>query len=75
METENMNESKSESKPAIARMKKFIQDHLHEHITAGDVAKAAGYSQYHARMFKAETDLARSNTLPRKADYQREPCV
>jgi|LFRM01.1.fsa_nt_gb AraC-like DNA-binding protein len=59
METENMNESKSESKPAIARMKKFIQDHLHEHITAVDVAKAAGYSQYHAaRLFKAETGFS-----------------
>lgn len=40
-------------------MKKFISEHLHQPITASDVAKAAGYSQYHAaRVFKAETGLA-----------------
>ncbi len=41
------------------RMKKYIALHLHDQITASDVAKAAGYSQYHAaRVFKGETGLS-----------------
>ncbi|MCA9833111.1 MAG: helix-turn-helix transcriptional regulator [Thermomicrobiales bacterium] len=44
---------------AVNRMKAYISDHLQEHITARDVAMAAGYSQYHAaRVFKAETGLS-----------------
>lgn len=40
-------------------MKKYIRAHLHEPITASDVAKAAGYSQYHAaRIFKTATGLS-----------------
>jgi AraC family transcriptional regulator len=54
-----MNERKSEGSMAVERMKKFISEHLHQPISASDVAKAAGYSQYHAaRVFKAETGLA-----------------
>jgi len=37
-------------------IKKYVKAHLQEQITASDIAKAAGYSQYHAtRLFKAET--------------------
>ena len=44
---------------ATARMQNYIAEHLHEPITARDVANAAGYSQYHAaRLFKAETGMA-----------------
>jgi len=54
-----MKERNSEGSAAVERMKKFISEHLHQPITASDVAKAAGYSQYHAaRVFKAETSLA-----------------
>ncbi len=50
--------NKNEGLAAAERMKKFISEHLHESITASDVAKVAGYSQYHAaRVFKAETGL------------------
>jgi len=53
------NGNKTETTAAVKRMKKFISEHLHEPITASDVAKAAGYSQYHAaRVFKSETGLA-----------------
>lgn len=44
---------------ATAKMKAYIAAHLQEAITASDVAKAAGYSQYHAaRIFKEETGLS-----------------
>jgi len=47
---------KSEAYATIERMKAYIALHLQEPITASDVAKAAGYSQYHAaRIFKDET--------------------
>lgn len=54
-----MHETRSESSAATARMKAYISKHLHDPITASDVAKAAGYSQYHAvRIFKGETGLS-----------------
>lgn len=54
-----MRETISESSAATARMKAYISKHLHDPITASDVAKAAGYSQYHAaRIFKGETGLS-----------------
>ena len=54
-----MSEQKSDSQATVERMKKYIHDHLHERITAADVARAAGYSQFHAsRLFKAETGLS-----------------
>ena len=38
------------------KIKKYVKAHLQEPITASDIAKAAGYSQYHTtRLFKAET--------------------
>jgi len=44
---------------ATAKMKAYIAAHLQEPITASEVAKAAGYSQYHAaRLFKEETGLS-----------------
>ena len=37
-------------------IKAYVKAHLQEPITASDIAKAVGYSQYHAtRLFKAET--------------------
>lgn len=43
----------------VRQMQDYIAEHLHEPMTAMDVAKAAGYSQYHAaRMFKAQTGLS-----------------
>jgi len=34
----------------------YVRAHLQDPITAGDIARAVGYSQYHAtRLFKAET--------------------
>lgn len=54
-----MQAKKTESQLAVARMKQFISGNLHQPITASDVAKAAGYSQFHAaRVFKAETGIA-----------------
>ncbi|MGV8083692.1 MAG: helix-turn-helix transcriptional regulator [Coriobacteriia bacterium] len=52
-------ENRSESSAATMRMKAYIAAHLHDSITASDVAKAAGYSQSHAaRVFKEETGLS-----------------
>ena len=51
------------------RVKAYIKDHLQDPITANDIAKVTGYSQYHAtRLFKAETgqspfDYIRSQRL------------
>ena len=51
------------------RIKAYVKAHLQDKITARDIAKAAGYSQYHAtRLFKAETgespfDYIRSQRL------------
>lgn len=48
-----------EATAATQRMKEYIQAHLQEPVTADDVAKAAGYSQYHAaRLFKEETGVS-----------------
>jgi AraC family transcriptional regulator len=52
-------EANSEASTAVERMRAYIAAHLQEAITASDVAKAAGYSQYHAaRIFKEETGLS-----------------
>lgn len=54
-----MIQTKTEISKAVEQMERYIGDHLHERMTAVDVAKAAGYSQYHAaRIFKAETGLS-----------------
>ena len=43
----------------VEQMKTYIAAHLQEPITASDLAKAVGYSQYHAaRLFKEETGLS-----------------
>ena len=53
----------------VERIKAYVNAHLQDKITANDIAKAAGYSQYHAtRLFKAETgqspfDYIRSQRL------------
>jgi AraC-like DNA-binding protein len=42
--------------PVAELIKAYVKAHLQDPITASDIAKAAGYSQYHAtRLFKAET--------------------
>jgi AraC family transcriptional regulator len=54
-----MGKMKEEISVIVMRMKAFIAEHLQEKITASDIAKAAGYSQYHAaRIFKEETGLS-----------------
>ena len=45
--------------PAIKQMQEYIKAHLQEPITSSGIAKAVGYSQYHAaRLFKEETGLS-----------------
>lgn len=45
-----------ETVKAVQRMQDYIQMHLHEPITLNDLAKAAGYSQWHAtRIFRELT--------------------
>ena len=52
-------ETKHESTEAVARMRAYIDAHLRDVITAADVAKAAGYSQFHAaRVFREATGLS-----------------
>ena len=54
-----MNRVARERRAAVERMRQFIHAHLQEDITASDVARAAGYSQYHAaRLFKEEMGLS-----------------
>ena len=54
-----MHGMKGENTSAAQRMKRYIREHLREPITAMDIARAAGYSQYHAaRVFKGETGLS-----------------
>jgi len=44
---------------AVGRMTAYIAEHLREPITARDLARAAGYSQFHAaRLFREQTGLA-----------------
>lgn len=54
-----VSDEKKEISAATKRMLEYISLHLKSPITASDVAKAAGYSQYHAaRIFKRETGLS-----------------
>lgn len=54
-----MGKNKGENLSVTEQMKEYIMEHLQEPITASDVAKAAGYSQYHAaRIFKEEIGLS-----------------
>ena len=42
----------------VKQMKAYISEHLQESITLNDIAKAVGYSKYHAaRIFKEESGL------------------
>jgi len=51
--------SKNSGTTVVARMRAHIRAHLQEPITASDIAKAAGYSQYHAaRLFKEEIGVS-----------------
>lgn len=44
---------------AIEQMKRYIDAHIHEPISLAQLAKAAGYSMYHAaHLFKQETGFA-----------------
>lgn len=49
---------KNSRSETVNRITDYIDAHLHEPITANDLAKAAGYSQYHMiRVFKKETGM------------------
>lgn len=53
-----MNNGNQYSK-AVKRMLEYISKHLKEPITVGELAREAGYSQYHmTRVFKKETGLS-----------------
>ncbi len=44
---------------AVIKIMTYVNEHLHEPITASELAAAAGYSQYHIiRIFKKETGLS-----------------
>ena len=52
---------------AVSQMRKYIKEHLQEPITSSDIAKSAGYSQFHAaRLFKEETGLSPFEYIRRK---------
>lgn len=54
-----MSEINNSMSSAVEKMKSYISAHLRDPITASDIARAAGYSQYHAaRLFKEETGLS-----------------
>ena len=54
-----MGDKNCEVLSAVAKMKTYIKIHLREPLTSGNIAGAAGYSQYHAaRLFKEETGLS-----------------
>ena len=54
-----MLKTKSETSAAVARVKEYVAIHLQDPITASELAKVAGYSQYHMiRLFKEETGLS-----------------
>lgn len=54
-----MSEIKNSMSSAVEKMRSYISAHLHDPITASDIARAAGYSQHHAmRLFKEETGLS-----------------
>ena len=63
---------------AVARMQRYIETHLDESITLGELAAAAAYSPYHAaRMFreytgKAPFDYIRSYRLSKAAVVLRD---
>lgn len=62
-----MRTANSEIRAAAERMRAYIDTHLQCPITAGDVARAAGYSQYHAaRIFKEETGMSPFEYIRRK---------
>jgi len=52
-------EANDENLTAIGKMRAYIAEHLQEPITASDLAKAAGYSQFYAaRLFRERTGLS-----------------
>lgn len=54
-----MDEARNGNDIAVNQMLNYIKSHLQQAITAGDIARAAGYSQYHAaRLFKARMGLS-----------------
>ena len=54
-----MDETKNGNDTAVKQMQYYIKSHLQQPITASDIAKAAGYSQYHAaRVFKARMGMS-----------------
>ncbi|MDR2559810.1 MAG: hypothetical protein LBC86_09785 [Oscillospiraceae bacterium] len=55
------------TKTVAELIKAYVNEHLHDPITASDIAKAAGYSQYHARRLGAATTI-----IPRRGTYSAE---
>ena len=54
-----MNEQKGSISLVVKQMQKYINEHLKEPMTSYEIAKAVGYSQYHAtRLFKDQTGLS-----------------
>ena len=54
-----MRNNKNEILEVVNRIKAYTALHIHKSITASDLAKVAGYSQYHmTRIFKEETGLS-----------------
>lgn len=52
---------------AVAKMKAYIATHLHEPISARDVAHVAGYSRFHAaRIFKRDTGMSQFEYIRRE---------
>lgn len=60
--------------PHIRACMRYIQEHLHEKITASDAAKACGLSaDYLSRLFKEETGLTLAKYIQsRRLDYARQ---
>lgn len=51
----------------VGKIKKYVEEHLREPITAAELAKAVGYSRFHmARMFKNETGESPFEYIRRK---------
>jgi AraC family transcriptional regulator len=54
-----MSEANDGTLLAVNKIRAYITAHMQEPITASDIAKASGYSQYHAaRLFKEATGLS-----------------
>ena len=54
-----MSEQENRISSVVKQMQDYINEHLKEPMTSNEIARAVGYSQYHAtRLFKEETGLS-----------------